>query len=204
MTRLLAFSLAVVLSLTNGPLANANDLPADAEDDSFEVEPPLLIPNRDAEDALKAAAATPLVVDVAKIERDLERAKKATVGAERLFRIGVLAKVDVEKRALRVVRLQCDLQNARLAQARENAIQQERKFAANEIPKAQLMEAELVYEQATQSATEAAATRERAELAAAEVNLQRQQKLFTLGSTRRSEVARAAEKLAELKTPKNN
>ena len=42
-----------------------------------------------------------------------------------------------------------------------------------------------------------------AELNAAELNLRRQQKLLALGSGRKSEVARAEQKLAELKASKN-
>jgi outer membrane protein TolC len=55
---------------------------------------------------------------------------------------------------------------------------------------------------AIKAAHAAAAERERAELEAAKTNLQRQQKLLALGSGRKSDVARAEQKLAELKTPK--
>lgn len=201
MTRLFACSLALGFCLT---IANAaSELPKDdADNDSFEVEPPLLIPNRDTE-PLSVTTPAPMV-DAEKIEKDIERARKAAAGAERLFKIGVLAKVDVEKRALRVVRLQCDLQNARLSQAKENAIAQERRFVAGEITKAELTEIEAAVERATEVAQSATADRERAELAAAEVNLQRQQKLLALGSGHKSDVARAAERLAELKSPRNN
>jgi len=49
----------------------------------------------------------------------------------------------------------------------------------------------------------AAAARERAELDAAQLNVERQRKLLALGSGRKSEVSRAEQKLAELKTPKD-
>ena len=49
----------------------------------------------------------------------------------------------------------------------------------------------------------AVAKRESAELEVAEANLRRQEKLFKLGSGRKSDVTNAEEKLAELKAPKN-
>jgi multidrug resistance efflux pump len=54
----------------------------------------------------------------------------------------------------------------------------------------------------TEAAELALQKRERAELDFAEANLRRQEKLLHLGSAERSDVTRAQEKLAELKTPK--
>jgi outer membrane protein TolC len=182
----------------------AQDLPKHDSDDSFEVEPPLLIPNRSNEplpDAITAGkpASNP---DPDRLENELERAKKSAAGAERLFKIGVLAKVEVEQRGLRVVRLQSDLENARLAQAKQEVAQLEQRLAAGEISQADLSQAEVTLARATEAAQAAAEKRERAELEAAELNLRRQQKLLALGSGRKSEVARAEQKLAELKAPK--
>jgi len=182
----------------------AQDLPKHDADDSFEVEPPLLIPNRSNEplpDAITDGKPASNL-DPDRLEKELERAKKNATGAERLFKIGVLAKVEVEQRALRVVRLQSDLENARLAQAKQEIAQQEQRLAAGEISKADLSQAEVTLARATEAAQAAAEKRERAELEAAELNLRRQQKLLALGSGRKSEVARAEQKLAELKEPK--
>src|SRR5216684_989383 len=79
-------------------------------DESFEVEPPLLIPNRSDEPLPNAiAGATPAPdVDPAQLEKQLERAKRNVAGVERLCKIGALAKVEAEQRALRVVRLESD------------------------------------------------------------------------------------------------
>jgi len=63
--------------------------------------------------------------DPARLEKELERAKKNASGAERLCRIGALAKVEAEQRALKVVRLESDLENARLAGAKEELIAQQ-------------------------------------------------------------------------------
>jgi len=75
--------------------------------------------------------------------------------------------------------------------------------AAGEIAKEELAEAETLLAHAIEAAHAAAVERERAELEAAKTNLQCQQKLLALGSARKSDVARAEQRLAELKTPKN-
>src|SRR3954454_11370028 len=182
MTRLLAFWFVAGVCLTNP--VRAAELPKDGEEDSFEVEPAVLIQNRDRDKAAEtgssnAAAAAP---DIGKLEKDLERARKSAAGAERLYRIGVLARVDVEKRALRVIRLEADLENTRLSQVKQNAISNERQFVAGKVTKVELTEIEASVERAEQIAKKASADREQAEIAAAEVNLQRQRKLLALGS----------------------
>jgi hypothetical protein len=170
--------------------------------DSFDIEPPLLIPNRGNE-PLPDVAAPDADVGLAQLEKNLERAERNAGGAERLYKIGALSKVEAEQRALRVVRLKSDLENARLARAKGDVLQKEKQVAAGEIAKEQLVEAETLLAHAIEAAHGAAVERERAELEAAKTNLQRQQKLLALGSARKSDVARAEQKLAELKTPKH-
>jgi hypothetical protein len=183
----------------------AQELPKQETDDSFEVEPPLLIPNRSNEPLPDASPAAKSVsnMDPDRLEKQLERAKKSAAGAERLYKIGVLAKVEVEQRALRVVRLESDLENARLARAKEEIAEQEQKLAAGEISKADLAQVEAGLAREIEVAHAAAEKRQRAEVEAAEINLRRQQKLLALGSGRKSEVNRAEQKLAELKAPKD-
>ena len=172
--------------------------------DSFDIEPPLLIPNRGNEPLPDVTGpALPADVDISQLEKILERAERNAAGAERLYKIGVLSKVEIEQRALRVVRLKSDLENARVARAKEDVVQKEKQVAAGEIAKEELAEAETLLAHAIDAAHAAAFERERAELEAAKTNLQRQQKLLALGSGRKSDVARAKQKLAELKTPKN-
>ncbi len=170
--------------------------------DSFDIEPPLLIPNRGNE-PLPDVAAPDADVDLAQLEKNLERAERNAGGAERLYKIGALSKVEAEQRSLRVVRLKSDLENARLARAKVDVVQKEKQVAAGEIAKEELAEAETLLAHAIEAAHAAAVEREHAELEAAKTNLQRQQKLLVLGSARKSDVTRAEQKLAELKTPKN-
>ena len=111
--------LAVIAATT----AFAQDNGTKQETDSFDVEPPLLVPNRaDAElpDTASSEAGTP-DVDLAKLEKDFERAKRNAAGAEHLYRIGVISQVELEQRALRVLRLEADLANSRLERAKDQA-----------------------------------------------------------------------------------
>jgi multidrug resistance efflux pump len=201
MTRI--FALLVTLIATALVALATGELPRNEsnEPDSFDIEPPPLIQNRTDEQL--SATPSPGDLDVVQLEKQLDRAKKNASGAERLYKIGVLAKVEVEQRALKVVRLEFDLANAQLARAKAEVVAQESKVAAGESTKDELEAAKAALTQLTEAAQIAAAKRERAELDAAEANVRRQQKLLHLGSADKSDVNRAQEKLAELKAPKN-
>jgi hypothetical protein len=204
MGRWLAVS-ATIAALATAALP-ADQLPKSDDDDaSFEVEPPLLIPYRgpEAGSASVTTAGPAPNVDLARLEQDLERARRRAQNAEHLFKIGVLAKVEAEQRALRVVRLQADLENARLAVVKEEFASLEKSRTAGEISKEDFKETENALARAISAAHAAASSREHAELEAAEANVRRQQQLLSLGSGRKSEVARAEQKLAELKAQKN-
>ena len=152
-------------------------------------------------DELAATAGTP-DGEVARWEKQLERAKKNAAGAERLWKIGVLAKVEVEQRALKVIKCEAELANARVAQAKDRLAEQESLVASGESTKQQLDVAKSALAQLIVAAETAVAKRESAELESAEANLRRQQKLLKLGSARKSDVTNAEEKIAELKAPK--
>jgi hypothetical protein len=170
------------------------------EPDAFDIEPPILKQN--LSDAPLPATGTP-DAEVARLERQLERAKRNADGAERLYKIGVLAKVEVEQRLLRIVRTESDLATARVTQAKEKIAEEEARVASDRNAKDELGAAKAALTQLTEAAQVAVAKRERAELEAAEANVRRQQKLLKLGSARQSDVVGAEEKLAELKAPRN-
>src|SRR6266487_1241641 len=165
------------------------------EPDSFDVEPPILKQNLSDQPLPNG--------DMARLEKQLERAKQSAAGAERLYKIGVLAKAEVEQRLLKVVRCESDLANARVALAKEELTEKESQLATGEITRDELESMKTALAQLTEAAQVATAKRERAELEAAEANLRRQQKLLKLGIANESDVDRAQEKLAELKAPKN-
>jgi hypothetical protein len=202
MRSVLTFPVAVVATAM-AALAADQLPPADA-DVSFEIEPPLLIPNRsDAPLPASAAVAPAPDVELARLEKDFQRAKRNAAGIERFCKIGALSKVEAEQRTLRAIRLESDLANARLAQAKEEVLQEEKQLAAGEISKGDFAQTESALALAIETAHAVAAKRERAELEAAEANVHRQEKLLALGSARKSDVSRAEQKLAELKAQKN-
>src|SRR5437764_303062 len=90
--------------------------------DSIDIEPPLLIPDRDADRIEKAAPPVARDVDLAKLEKEFERAKTNLAGLDRLLKIGALSKLEVEQRRLRVVHLEFQLANAHLIAAKEKML----------------------------------------------------------------------------------
>jgi len=163
--------------------------------DSFDVEPPILKQNLSDEPLPNG--------DMPRLEKQLERAKQNATGAERLYKIGVLAKMEVEQRLLKVIRCESDLANARVARAKEELAEKESQLATGEITKDELDSIKTALAQLTEAAQVATAKRDRAELEAAEANLRRQQKLLKLGIAGKDDVDRAQEKLAELKAQNN-
>jgi hypothetical protein len=183
-------ALAMAVCAADQSAANKSEEP-----DSFDVEPPILKQNLSDEPLPDG--------DMARLEKQLQRAKQNAAGAERLYKIGVLAKMEVEQRLLKVVRCESDLANARVARAKEELAEKESQLATGEITKDELESIKTALAQLTEAAQVATAKRERAELEAAEANLRRQQKLLKLGIAGKDDVDRAQEKLAELKAPKN-
>jgi hypothetical protein len=182
------------------------ELPRNDDAESIEVEPPLLIPHRESNQSTASVEASPgeqtAVLGPDRIEKALERATQNAAGAERLYKKGVLARVEVEQCFLRVVQLQSELEDARLEQVREEMEVQKSRFARGEISKGDVEKTAQLLAQTAERARAAASTRERAEMEAAENNLRRQRKLMALGSGRKSELIRAEERLAELKSRK--
>src|SRR6266480_4067467 len=195
MTRIFAplvtgFALAIAAGGADQSAGNKSDEP-----DSFDVEPPILKQNLSDEPLPNG--------DLARLEKQLERAKQNGAGAERLYKIGVLAKVEVEQRLLKVLRYESDLANARVARAKDELAEKESQLATGEITRDELESIKTALAQLTEAAQVATTKRERADLEAAEANLRRQQKLLKLGIGQKSDVTRAEEKLADLKAQKN-
>jgi multidrug resistance efflux pump len=186
--------------ITSALIALAADQPNNSEEPGeFDIEPPILRQNLSDE---LAEAGTP-DGDVARCEKKLERSKRNAVGAERLWRIGVLAKVEVEQRALKVIKCETELAGSRVAQAKGIVAEQESRVASGESTKQELEVAKTALAQLIEAEQKAVAKRESAELEFAEANLRRQQRLLKLGSAHKSDVTNAEERLAELKGPKN-
>ncbi|MEO5754492.1 MAG: hypothetical protein ABIR38_07270 [Chthoniobacterales bacterium] len=174
----------------------AQELPK-SDNDAFEVEPPLLVPlgaqERRADESREELPETER--DAGKLEQQLERAKKSAASAERLVKMGVLAKVEAEQRGLRVVRLEAALANARMIAAKEQVTLQEALGAAGQTD---FDAARATLARASAAAQAATENYRKAQLDAAALDLRRQRQLHAQGSARKSDVARAEEKLATL------
>lgn len=193
----------VALLTTIGSITFAGDQSSDLDPGSFDIEPPLLIPERNRDSDSKPSTDSPREIDLAKLEKQFERAKRNLAGLDRLLKIGALSKLEVEQRRLRVIHLEFDLTNARLVVAKEQMLQREKQLGAGEIAKTDVTPTENNLALAIAAAHTASARREQADIDAAEANLHRQEKLFGLGSARKSDIARAEQKLADLKAQKN-
>lgn len=167
---------------------------------SFDIEPPLLIRERDAKPTSESTSSKDSAepVDLAKLQKQVERAKQSATSAERFCKIGALSRVEAEQRALRFIRLESELANARLAQAKDEMLTKQR--AEADSATANLRETETALALASERAHSAADRRQRAELEAAQANLDRQKKLVALGSGRKSDVERAIQKLTQLRS----
>jgi hypothetical protein len=199
MMRLLAFPFSIFLAAS---LVAQEELPKDPEE-PLDIEPPLLIQEIPNRGPVQSAPGVAPERDPERIQIALEKARKSAVGGERLFRSGIIAKVDAENRALKVIRLEADLANARLEVAKQEIASQQDRFDAGEIPQTELEIAKSALVVATNEAASATAQREKAELDAALLNLRRQQKLLAVGSGRKSEVNRAQEKVTALQQQKD-
>lgn len=196
MMRLTALAFSLLLAAT---LLAEEELPKDPGE-PLDIEPPLLIqesPNRNIVYTTPAAPGQK-ELDPERLALALEKAKKNAASGERLYKSGIIAKVDAENRVLKAIRLESDLAEAKLALARQNLEVQQVRLDAGEISSEELETAKSLLAAAATDAESATARKDRAELDAAELNLRRQQKLLAMGSGRKSEVNRAQEKLSTL------
>ena len=194
MPRVLVLQVAL-LAVANMALAADQSRNSD-EPGEFDIEPPILKQNLSNEPLSSEA-------EVARLEKQFQLAKQIAASAARLYKIGVLSKAEMEQRLLKVIQCECNLAIARLAFCEEQIAALQSLVASGENTKDELAQARADLAQLTEAAEIATAKRERAELEAAELNLRRQQKLLKLGVARESDVTRAEEKLAELRSQKN-
>jgi outer membrane protein TolC len=194
MMRILAFSFGVFLAAA---LLAEEELPQEPNE-PLDIEPPLLIqeiPRRGPQSSTPEIAPD---TDPERIQIALDKAKKSAAAGERLFKSGIIAKVEAENRSMKVIRLETELSEAQLELARQGVASQQSRFDSGEISQSDLETAKAALETATSTAQSAEAKRDRAELDAALLNLSRQKKLLAVGSGRKSEVSRAEEKVAAL------
>ena len=167
----------------------------------MDIEPPLLIqetPNRNVVYTRPDTGEAKPPTDPDQIAASLEKAKKSAASGERLYKAGVIAKVDAENRALKVIRLEAELAEAKVELANTNLAVQQSRLESGEIDQAEVENAKSILAVAMKDAEGATAKKDKAELDEAMLNLKRQQKLLAMGSGRKSEVNRAQEKVSAL------
>jgi multidrug resistance efflux pump len=199
MTRVLALPVALIPTVMLTLAEDQSRRNKSEEPNSFCVKSPIpnlnLSNDRSAPDAPGDA--------IARLEKKLEEAKEDAKGAERLCKNGVLSKVEMEQRVLKVMECEAELARARLAEAKGKVAELESGVASGESAKDQVATAKAALKQLSEATEAAMAKRERAELETAEANLHRQQELLKLGIVGKSDVDRAEEKLSELTAQKH-
>jgi hypothetical protein len=176
------------------------ELPQDPEQ-PMDIEPPLLIqesPNQNIVYTSPGTADQKPAPNVDQLTASLEKARKSATSGERLYKAGIIAKVEAENRALKVIRLEAELAMAKLEAAKQNVADEQTRLEAGEISQSDAEAARSAELAATKEAELAIAKKDKAELDAAVLNLQRQKKLLAMGSGRKSEVNRAQEKVSAL------
>lgn len=199
MTRVLVLLVTLFASVTL-TLAEDRSRPNKSEEsNSFNAELPVLKQNLSVDRPAPEGPGDP----VARLETRLEEAKRDAKGVEGLCKHGVLSKLEMEQRLLKVIQCEAELASARLAEAQQKIADLQSNVGSGESAKDQLASAKAALKQLSEATEAAKAKRERAELEAGEANVRRQQQLLKLGLAAQSDVDGADEKLAELKAQKN-
>ena len=181
----------------------AQDLPKKDATETFDFEPKLKL--LDVPDLpLPSSTATPGTaapsLDVTKLEAELERAKVTAARREKLFKSGVLSKLEAEQAALKVVRVTRDVENARHEALKRQIEELRQRVEKDDASTAKLTEAEASLTTAAARASTASSQWDQAQRAAAELRVQRERKLLALGAGSRYSVKRA-EAALQLLTP---
>ena len=188
----------IILPLLGTALLRAqDDLPRHAPGDSLGFEPKLMLDGPHA--ALAAPSPTASPEDrVAQLEAALLLAQNRVADSEQLFKEGILAKVEVEGRVLRVVQIREELAAARLivAAARVDAVK--KSFAARQASQADLAAANAALGTARETAAATSAEWDQAQIDAAALDLKRKRKLYAEGVGSMHEVQVAEDRLVLL------
>jgi hypothetical protein len=193
------FALLFVLAFA-ATLPAEEQLPTDPSE-PMDIEPPLLIQESPNQNIVYTSPDIPdpkPAPDLDQLAASLEKARKSAASGERLYKGGIIAKVDAENRALKVIRLEAELAAGKLEFAKQNVAAQEARLEAGEISETEVEAARTNELAATKEAETSLAKKEKAELDAAVINLQRQKKLLAMGSGGKAAVNRAQEKVSAL------
>jgi len=137
--------------------------------------------------------------DLLELETAVRRARENAASSQRLWKAGVLAKVEVERKTLRAIYLENELAAARWRVASEKAARARQQMTAGGVTAAEAARADDEAEAAEQTACEASLRWQRAQVEAAAINLWRKQQLHAAGIGSKADVQRAERQLAALR-----
>jgi hypothetical protein len=184
--------LAVVAALVGAAL-QAQDLPKQGSGNGLDFEPNLML-----EPPLPTPAPSSPADEVKQLQAQLLIAQQRAAASEGLYKEGILAKVEVEERAIRVLQIEEELAAAQAALAAESAIAVKKSFDAHQATQASLDAANAALKAAQENAKTAAARFAKAELDEAILDLQRKRKLYAEGVATKTELELAEDRVALL------
>src|ERR1044072_5960557 len=134
MMRILVFPLSFFLAAS---LLAEEELPQEPNE-ALDIEPPLLIQEIPSRGPAQTAPEVAPGLDPERIQLALDKAKKSAASGERLYKSGVIAKVEAENRSLKVIRLETELADTQLELARQAVASQQSRFDAGELSQSEL------------------------------------------------------------------
>jgi len=188
----------IALALLATALVRAQDeLPKHAASDSLDFEPKLMLEGPRAPHLIPAEPSPAISPGdrVKQLEADLLRAQQRAGDSQQLFKEGVLAKVEMEERVLRVVDIQKDLAAARLIVAAAQCDAIKNSVASHQASPADLAAAAIALKTARETAAATSVAWDKARLDAATLDLQRKHKLYSEGVATRREVQLAEDRV---------
>jgi multidrug resistance efflux pump len=138
------------------------------------------------------------VLDVERARADLERAQRKEQRWEKLFKSGVLARVEAEACVLATARARARYENVRVADQQRALEELRQRAAGGQVTTDAVQAAESALQTARTMASEAGAALRRTELLLAEANVDRQRRLIALGAGSKGQLQRAESTLAQL------
>jgi len=188
--KLSAWIIAALLG--TAPLRAQDDLPKHTPGEPLDFEPKLML------DGPHAAASASPADNVEQLDAALRRAEERAADSEQLFKEGILARVEVEARMLRVIQARKLLADARLNAAAAQVDAVKKSFDARHASQADLDTANTALKTAQETDTAATADWNKAQIDAATVDLQRKRKLYAEGVGSKRDVEMAEDRLVLL------
>src|SRR5262245_28024328 len=106
MPRVLVWQVALLAVANMALAADQSRESKSNEPGEFDIEPPILKQNLSNEPLSSKATAE---AEVARLEKQLQLVKQIAASAARLCKIGVLSKMEMEQRLLKVIQCECNL-----------------------------------------------------------------------------------------------